>query len=65
MFTKYSNSAKTAGFSKPAELSDSELRVAAINLLSRREYSRHELFQKLEPRSKNETQVPLLLDKLI
>ena len=49
MFTKYSNSTKTAGYSKPAELSDSELRVAAINLLSRREYSRHELFQKLDP----------------
>jgi regulatory protein len=65
MFSKYSNSNKTTGFSKPVELSDSELRVAAINLLSRREYSRHELFQKLEPRSKNETQVPLLLDKLI
>lgn len=65
MFSKYSNGNKTAGFSKPAELSDSELRVAAISLLSRREYSRHELFQKLDPRSRNETQVPLLLDKLI
>jgi len=65
MFSKYSNSTKAAGFSKPAELSDSALRVAAINLLSRREYSRHELFQKLEPRSKNESQIFKLLDKLI
>jgi regulatory protein len=73
LFSKYSNnrksrqsySNKSAGFYKPAELSDSELRVAAINLLSRREYSRHELFQKLEPRSKDESQVQQLLDKLV
>lgn len=73
MFSKYSNSKKgrqsygknSAVSYQPAELSDSELRVAAINLLSRREYSRHELFQKLEPRSKDESQVYLLLDKLV
>lgn len=61
----YSSDHKSAGFSKPVELSDSELRVTAINLLSRREYSRHELFQKLEPRSKDEPQVQQLLDKLV
>lgn len=69
MFSKYSNNnanrSSSAGFYQPAELSDSELRVAAINLLSRREYSLHELFQKLEPRSKNESQVHQLLDKLV
>lgn len=65
MFSRYSKKRKSAGFSQPAELSDSELRVAAINLLSRREYSRHELFQKLEPRSQNEVQVHQLLDQLV
>lgn len=65
MFSNYSKRSQSAGFSKPAELSDSDLRVAAINLLSRREYSLHELFQKLEPRSKNEAQVHNLLDKLV
>lgn len=55
---------KTSEFSKPTELTASELRVAAINLLSRREYSRHELYQKLEPRAPNETSVTQLLDKL-
>lgn len=58
MFKKYSNSAKTAGFSKPAELSDSELRVAAINLLSRREYSRHELFKSSNPAVKMKLRSP-------
>lgn len=56
---------KTSGFSKPKELTESELRVAAINLLSRREYSRHELYQKLEPRTSNEDFLEQLLDKLI
>lgn len=65
MFNQYSKRSKSAGFSKPAELSDSELRVAAINLLSRREYSLHELFQKLEPRSQNEVQIHSLLEKLV
>lgn len=65
MFNQYSKRSKSAGFSKPADLSDSELRVAAINLLSRREYSLHELFQKLEPRSQNEAQVHSLLEKLV
>lgn len=73
MFSKYSSRKtnrqtsgnKSAGFYKPAELSDSELRVAAINLLSRREYSRHEMFQRLEPRSKDESQLQKLLDKLV
>jgi regulatory protein len=65
LFNQYSKRSQSAGFSKPAELSDSELRVAAIHLLSRREYSLHELFQKLEPRSKNEAQVHSLLEKLV
>lgn len=65
MFNQYSKRSQSAGFSKPAELSDSELRVAAINLLSRREYSLHELFQKLEPRSQNEAQIHRLLEKLV
>ncbi len=65
MFSNYSKRSQSAGFAKPAELSDSDLRVAAINLLSRREYSLHELFQKLEPRSKSETQVHNLLEKLV
>lgn len=72
MFSKYSSrktdrqtsSNKSAGFYKPAELSDGGLRVAAINLLSRREYSRHEMFQKLESRSKDDSQLHQLLDRL-
>lgn len=64
MYSNYSKRSKTAGFSEPAALSDSDLRVAAINLLSRREYSRHELIQKLEPRCKNELQLDQLLDHL-
>ncbi len=46
------------------ELSESELRVAAINLLSRREYSRHELLQKLSQRSSDNDQIEQVLDKL-
>lgn len=56
---------KHSGFSKPTELSESELRVAAINLLSRREYSRHELYQKLITRTSSETYLLQLLDQLI
>ncbi|CCK77002.1 MAG: regulatory protein RecX [Oleispira antarctica] len=56
---------KTSGFSKPTELSESELRVAAIGLLSRREYSRHELYQKLIARTSSETYLLQLLDQLI
>lgn len=56
---------KSSVFSKPAELSESELRVAAINLLSRREYSRHELYQKLIARTSSETILLQLLDQLI
>lgn len=56
---------KSSGFSKPTELSESELRVAAINLLSRREYSRHELYQKLVARTSSETYLLQLLDHLI
>ncbi|MFT4765400.1 MAG: regulatory protein [Oleispira sp.] len=56
---------RTSGFSKPTELSESELRVAAINLLSRREYSRHELYQKLIARTSSETYLLQLLDQLI
>lgn len=46
------------------ELTESELRVAAINLLSRREYSRHELLQKLSQRSSNIEQIEQLLERL-
>jgi regulatory protein len=56
---------KSSGFSKPAELSESELRVAAINLLSRREYSSHELYQKLVSRTSNKILLLQLLDQLI
>lgn len=63
-YPKGSNYTKRSGYEKPAELSESELRVAAINLLSRREYSRHELFQKLNPRTSSETQVEKLLNRL-
>ena len=56
---------RTSGFSKPTELSESELRVAAINLLSRREYSRHELYQKLIARTSSENYLLQLLDQLI
>ena len=55
----------TSGFFKPTELSESELRVAAINLLSRREYSRHELYQKLIARTSSETYLLQLLDQLV
>lgn len=55
---------KFSGFSKPKELSESELRVAAINLLSRREYSRHELYQKLIDRTSCETTLENILDRL-
>lgn len=65
MFSRYSNQAKTKDFSPSKEISDSELRVAAINLLSRREHSRYELLKKLESRSQNEIQRHQLLDKLI
>jgi regulatory protein len=51
-------------FSKPSELTESELRVAAIGLLSRREYSRHELYQKLSPRTSSESFLEQLLNKL-
>jgi regulatory protein len=44
------------------ELSD--LRVAAINLLSRREYSRHEIFQKLSPRAQDQDELEQVLDRL-
>lgn len=54
----------TSEFFKPTELSESELRVAAINLLSRREYSRHELYQKLIARTPSETYLLQLLDQL-
>ncbi|MFT6113505.1 MAG: regulatory protein [Oleispira sp.] len=56
---------KSSGFSKPTELSESQLRVAAIGLLSRREYSRHELYQKLVARAPSETYLLQLLDQLI
>jgi regulatory protein len=56
---------RSSGFSKPTELSESELRVAAIGLLSRREYSRHELYQKLVARTSSETYLLQLLDQLI
>lgn len=39
--------------------------MAAINLLSRREYSRHELYQKLVARTSSETYLLQLLDHLI
>lgn len=55
---------KTSGFSKPTELTESELRVAAINLLSRREYSRHELYQKLIARTSSETVLEKILNRL-
>ena len=42
----------------------SELRVAAINLLSRREYSRHEIFQKLSPRAQDQDELQQVLNKL-
>jgi regulatory protein len=56
---------RSSGFSKPSELSESELRVAAISLLSRREHSRHELFQKLIIRTSSETYLLQLLDQLV
>ena len=50
---------------EPAEkLTQSELRVAAINLLSRREYSRHELETKLIDRSENTADLTSVLDLL-
>jgi regulatory protein len=55
---------KNSGFSKPTELSESELRVAAINLLSRRECSRHELYQKLIVRTSSDTYLLELLNQL-
>jgi regulatory protein len=55
----------SSGFSKPVELTESQLRVAAINLLSRREYSSHELYQKLVSRTSNKTLLLQLLDQLI
>lgn len=55
---------KSSGYSKPAELTESELRVAAINLLSRREYSRHELYQKLIARTSSETVLEKILNRL-
>ena len=55
---------RSSGFSKPTELSESQLRVAAIGLLSRREYSRHELYQKLIARTSSETYLLQLLDQL-
>ncbi len=64
MYSKHSKSSYSSGFTKPAELSESELRVAAINLLSRREYSRHELFQKLSPRSSSEAILEKILNRL-
>jgi len=42
----------------------SELRVAAINLLSRREYSRHEIFQKLSPRAQDQDELQQVLNRL-
>ena len=56
---------RSSGFSKPSELSESELRVAAINLLSRREYSHYELYQKLIVRTSNESNLLQVLDQLI
>lgn len=55
---------KASGFSKPSELTESELRVAVINLLSRREYSRHELYQKLIARTSSETILEQILNRL-
>ena len=69
LFKKYSRQStrqnKQVGSYQPKPLSDSAMRVFAINLLSRREYSLHELSQKLEPRSQNTDQVPAILDKLV
>lgn len=65
MFTYHSKQHKSAGFDKPADLTDKQMRIMAINLLSRREYSLYELSQKLEPRSQNSGQVPHLLEYLV
>lgn len=65
MFSYHSKQNKSVGFDKPADLSDKQLRIMAINLLSRREYSLHELSQKLEPRSQDSDQVPQLLEFLV
>ena len=62
---QYNKQYKGAGSYIPAPLSDSAMRVFAINLLSRREYSLHELFQKLEPRSQSPDQVSQILNKLV
>jgi regulatory protein len=56
---------RSSGFAKPTELSESQLRVAAIGLLSRCEYSRHELYKKLIARASSETYLLQLLDQLI
>lgn len=50
--------------SKAEPLSAAELRQAAITLLSRRDYSRHELRQKLLPKAANPDDVALLLDDI-
>ncbi len=63
-YSKSSSYVKKSGYEKPAELSESELRVAAINLLSRREYSRHEIYQKLILRTSNEIHLEQILDRL-
>jgi regulatory protein len=70
MFSKHSRYSissrqyQASNESETQDLSESELRVAAINLLSRREYSRHELLQKLSQRSSNIEQIEQLLERL-
>lgn len=69
MFSKHSRYSRSsrqyqASNAVEKELSESELRVAAINLLSRREYSRHELLQKLSQRSDNIELIEQLLERL-
>jgi len=64
VYHKNSKSSYSSGFTKPRELSESELRVAAIGLLSRREYSRHELYQKLSPRNPCEKTLEKILNRL-
>lgn len=70
MFSKYSRRARSSqqyqasNAQEPQDLSESELRVAAINLLSRREYSHHELLQKLSQRSADIERIEQVLDNL-
>lgn len=47
-----------------AELGASELRRAAVDLLSRRDYSRHELWQKLAPKAQDSSDLEHVLDDL-